>query len=343
MTQLNRREWLVSSLGAAFRARLAAGVGVAGGSASLVGAGGVLASEPQGLAGAAALRVVDTHTHFYDTARPGGVPWPGKDDAFLYRPVWPAEFRKLTAGEGVVGTVVVEASPLLEDNQWLLDLAANDAFLLGVVGNLTPGGERFREHLDRFASQPKFRGIRIGHAALRAGLDSALFLDDLRAFAQRELTLDVNGGPEMLPDIARLARKIDSLKIVANHLANVAIDGGAPPVAWREGMAEAAKAPRVWCKLSALAEGASRSLKPGEHAPADPAYYQPVFDVAWETFGRRGLIYGSNWPVSARFATYGQVQQVALSLVKHAAPDAVPDVFWNNAATAYAWPKREGL
>jgi len=220
----------------------------------MVGAGRVLASEPQGLAGAAALRVVDTHTHFYDTARPGGVPWPGKDDAFLYRPVWPAEFRKLTAGEGVVGTVVVEASPLLEDNQWLLDLAANDAFLLGVVGNLTPGGERFREHLDRFASQPKFRGIRIGHAALRAGLNSALFLDDLRAFAQRELTLDVNGGPEMLPDIARLTRKIDSLKIVGNHLANVAIDGGAPPVAWREGMAEAHDA-AAW-----LAQDARRVL-----------------------------------------------------------------------------------
>ena len=333
MAGMTRRDWLVW-------AGLSAGLG--GGLAG--GAAGSDDSSPQGLAGVAGsvpLRVVDTHTHFYDTARPGGVPWPGKDDAFLYRPVWPAEFRKLTAGEGVVGTVVVEASPLVEDNQWLLDLAAKDSFVLAVVGNLSPGGEGFRQQLERFGGEPKFRGIRIGHAALRAGLESAGFLDDLRAFAKRGLTLDVNGGPELLGDVARLAAKIDSLKIVVNHLANVAIEGGEPPAAWREGMAEAARAERVWCKLSALAEGASRQLKPGEQAPADPAYYQRVFDVAWQTFGRSRLIYGSNWPVSARYASYSQVQRVALSLVQRADGEGVADVFWNNAAAAYAWPVGE--
>ena len=31
--------------------------------------------------------IVDTHTHFYDTSRPDGVPWPPEHHATLYRPV----------------------------------------------------------------------------------------------------------------------------------------------------------------------------------------------------------------------------------------------------------------
>src|SRR3954454_16774698 len=79
---------------------------------------------------------IDTHTHFYDPTRKEGVPWPGKGDKVLYRPVLPKEFKKLAAPFGVTGTVVVEASPRVEDNQWLLDLARDEPFLVGVVGRL---------------------------------------------------------------------------------------------------------------------------------------------------------------------------------------------------------------
>ena len=64
--------------------------------------------------------ILDTHTHFYDPTRPQGVPWPPKDDPVLHRPVYPAEFLKLARPHGVTGTVVVEASPWLEDNHWVL-------------------------------------------------------------------------------------------------------------------------------------------------------------------------------------------------------------------------------
>ncbi|MFM9197983.1 MAG: hypothetical protein ACKOWG_20040, partial [Planctomycetia bacterium] len=71
--------------------------------------------------------VIDTHTHFYDPTRPGGVPWPGKGDPLLYHPMLPGEWERIVAPLGVTGTVVVEASPLVEDNQWLLDLADRHA------------------------------------------------------------------------------------------------------------------------------------------------------------------------------------------------------------------------
>ncbi|MEM7013931.1 MAG: amidohydrolase, partial [Verrucomicrobiota bacterium] len=62
------------------------------------------------------LDVIDCHTHFYDPTRPEGVPWPGEGSA-LYRTVLPKHLRGLKAFRPVTGTVIVEASPWVEDNQ----------------------------------------------------------------------------------------------------------------------------------------------------------------------------------------------------------------------------------
>ena len=47
--------------------------------------------------------IIDTHVHFYDTTRPGGVPWPPEDNALLYRPVLPHHFVERTEKMGVAG------------------------------------------------------------------------------------------------------------------------------------------------------------------------------------------------------------------------------------------------
>jgi hypothetical protein len=129
--------------------------------------------------------LVDCHTHFYDPARPEGVPWPGKDDEVLYRTVLPKHFLELSATLGVTKTVVVEASPWLEDNAWLLTLAETNPSIVGIVGNLAPGQPQFADHLRRFAANKLFRGIRIGHDTLRKGLALPAFLADVRRLAER--------------------------------------------------------------------------------------------------------------------------------------------------------------
>lgn len=285
-----------------------------------------------------AIPIIDTHTHFYDPTRPEGVPWPGRDDKLLYRQVLPQHYRKITAAEGVAGTVVVEASSWVEDNQWLLDLAQRDPLLVAIVGHLEPGTEQFAAQLERFAAIPLFRGIRIGHGLLKDRLSNALFLDDLRRFARLGLALDINGGPDMLADIARLAAKMDTLKIVVNHLANVRIDGKSPPSDWQTGMKDAAAHPRVWCKVSALVEGASQ---PEKQSPGELDFYRPVLDVAWTTFGEQRLVYGSNWPVSERFAPYSTVQKLAVAFAKSHGEEVARRVLHDNAKEVYDWPERK--
>ncbi len=286
---------------------------------------------------AAPAEIIDTHTHFYDPTRPQGVPWPSRDDRLLYRRVLPEHFERLAGPLGVTGTVVVEASPWVEDNQWLLDLANRNRVIVGVVGRLMVDGENFERDLERFARDRRFRGIRVNHAELQARLGQRRFDAGLQALAERELTLDVNGGPALLADVPRLAREHPRLRVVVNHEANVSIDGREVPAEWRRGLQAAAEQPRVYCKVSALAEGTGRR---DETAPREVAYYRPVLDALWASFGERRLLYGSNWPVSERAAPYATVLAIVREYFQGKGQQAAARFFASNARDAYGSLRR---
>ena len=277
-------------------------------------------------------QAIDAHTHFYDPTRPEGVPWPSKNDEVLYRPVLPGEFKKLTAPLGVVGTIVIEASPWVEDNQWLLDLAQREPVILGVVGRLDPADAKFPDLLARFAKNPRFRGIRIGHDDVKKALGEPAVLHRLGLLADGDLELDVNGGPDMPADVARLATALPKLRIVINHAANLKIDGLAPPPAWIEGMSQAARRPQVYCKVSALVESTRRTNR---DAPTEAGFYRPVLDSLWNAFGEERLIYGSNWPVSERASSYAALHRITLAYFQTKGDRAVRKFLHDNALAAY--------
>ena len=114
--------------------------------------------------------IIDTHTHFYDPTRPQGVPWPGPDEELLYRRVLPEDHRALAAPEGVTGTVVVEASAWLEDNQWILDLAAQTPWIVGLVLVLLAfRGGRTKLYNAAFSTARILRKTRFGRATAQRG------------------------------------------------------------------------------------------------------------------------------------------------------------------------------
>jgi len=251
-------------------------------------------------------RIIDTHTHFYDPTRPQGVPWPAKTEAQLYRRVLPEEFRRLAAPLGVTGTVVIEASPWLEDNQWLLDLARDEPVIVGVIGHLNPGTPEFREHLRRFAANPRFRGIRLGGAALANRAPA--FLDDLRRMSDAGLTLDAIGGPAIFGDVLRIAGRLPGLRVVIDHL-----PFAAPPPP------ELAAHPQVFAKVSGARPGGSRE----------------ALDQVWEVFGADRVVYGSDWPVSARAAPYARILTTVREYFSAHGPLAMEKYFWKNSVEAY--------
>ena len=278
-------------------------------------------------------RVLDTHVHFFDPLRPTAPPRP-KDGKPLPRPILPADLKKLSNPHGVVGCIIVEASSVLEDNQWWLDLAAKDLFIVGVIGRLDPASDDFEKNLRRFAANPLYRGIRISHNDVKVGLKGNL-IERLKLLADLNLTLDVNGGPDMPADVALLAAKLPKLRIVINHAANLRIDGKEPPRKWREGMEAAAKQPNVYCKVSALVEQTGH-----KQAPRAVQYYRPVIDALWVLFGEDRLIFGSNWPVSNGGAPYDTVVGIVHDYFTSKGDRAAAKFFLGNSQTAYAWQAR---
>jgi len=276
--------------------------------------------------------VVDTHTHFYDPRRAEGVPWPPKDDAVLYRPVYPEEFQQLTRRHGVTGTVVVEASPWLEDNQWILDLAEKNDFILGLIGNIKPGRPEFVTEVKRFLVNPIFRGIRVGVWEKTPLTSNSDVLHDLRYLADQNLALDVLTGPDRLNEVARLASAIPHLRIVVDHCANVPVDGKTPSVAWLSGVRACASHRNVFMKVSGLVEGTGRNKA---DAPAELSFYRPTLDAIWQSFGDARVIFGSNWPVSARFAPYERVFNVVAEYFQAKGESAAENYFTKNAVRAY--------
>ncbi|QDU27356.1 Amidohydrolase [Anatilimnocola aggregata] len=280
--------------------------------------------------------IIDCHTHFYDPTRKEGVPWPGKQDSVLYRPVLPDEFQKLTKPQGVTGTIVVEASPWVEDNQWLLDLAAKQPFIVGLIGNLKPGSDDFVKNVERFTAYRKFRGIRLNVNDLKNGLEQSTYVDHLRVLSLLQLTVDVNGGPETPAVVAKLAKALPNLSIVINHCGNLRIDGEEPPADWLAGMQAAAEHKHVYCKVSALVEATG---KREQDAPQDLNFYRPVLDALWKTWGVHRVIYGSNWPVCSRAASYQTVFDIVNKYTAARSQVAHEAFFSQNSIAAYRWKK----
>jgi L-fuconolactonase len=283
------------------------------------------------------LNVIDSHVHFYDPNRPQGVPWPSPNDKLLYCTVLPTNYRAQSLPQPVAGVVVVEASPWLEDNQWVLDLAVNNPLIVGFVGNLPVGTKQFAGHLKRFAANKLFRGIRIRDRKLNVTLVDRAFLSDLKLLAHYNLSLDLVGGSEILPFASRLANEVPHLRIVIDHLAGVKVDGKAPATEWENQIRALIRKPNIFFKLSGLVEGTGRG---DGSAPRDVEFYRPTLDAMLRMFGPERLIYASNWPVSELFAPLATVQGIVTNYFSDQSHAAQEEVFWRSAKAAYRWVHR---
>jgi L-fuconolactonase len=284
---------------------------------------------------------IDTHTHFYDPGRPEGVPWPPRDDADLYRAVLPGEWEQNVQPFGVTGTVVVEASPWVEDNQWLLDVARQHVpapgmqGIVGIVGSLPLGDARFTEFVKRFARHRLFRGIRASGQKTLSQVAAGSFAEDLRVLADHDLALDLNGGDIMAAAVTA-TRLAPELRIVIDHMGQPGISPEGPTPAWRDAILRAAERPNVFLKVSGLLESAAGG-HPGRKAPVEPQFYVPWLDHVWNAFGVDRLMFGSNWPVSDKVGTYGDVVGIVRPYVAAKGAAAEKALYVETSRRAYKW------
>jgi predicted TIM-barrel fold metal-dependent hydrolase len=302
-----------------------------------IASGLALAEKPQSIT---SIPIIDTHIHLFNPARPGGVPWPDRNNALLYQPALPARYRKVTNGLGIVGAIEVECSPWLEDNQWVLDVAAGDSVIVGTVGNLEPGRPEFRDQLRRFHRNPLFRGIRYGNLwgrDLRAELAKAEFLAGLKSLAEAGLVLDTaNPDPSLIADLVRLTDQVPGLRVVIDHLPQLEPPAGAADrKAYQANLRELGKRPQVYVKVSEVFR------RSGDRVPDDLSFYRSRLDELWDIFGQDRLIYGSDWPNGDLWAPYPQVLKIVREYFTAKGQQAAERYFWKNSVAAYRWIKRD--
>ena len=292
------------------------------------------------LAQAAPMRIIDTHIHLFDPTRPQGVPWPAKDNAVLYHKALPDRYRKIAVPLGIVGAIEVECSPWLEDNQWVLDVAAKDKIVLGMVGDLEPGKPEFRAQLDRFHRNPLFLGIRYGNLwgrDLTEEIAKPEFIAGLKELAGAGLELDTaNPTPVLLATILRVTDRVPNLRIVIDHLPRLEPPAEtAPRRAYEADLRELGKRAQVYVKVS----GVLRRIN--GQVPDDLNVYRETLDHLWEIFGEDRLIYGSDWPNSDQWAPYDRELKVVREYFTAKGPVATEKYFWKNSIAAYRWRERK--
>lgn len=288
----------------------------------------------------ASVPIIDTHIHLFDPTRPQGVPWPDKGDVALYKPALPGRYRKLTDGLNVVGAIELECSPWLEDNQWVLGVAANDSIIVGMVGDLEPDKPEFTKQLERFHRNPLFLGIRYGNLwgrNLAAEVSKPNFISGLRALADAGLTLDTaNPDPALIAAVVRVTDQVPNLRVVIDHLPQ--LDPPADPkvrLNLEANLRELGKRPQVFVKVSEVLRRVDGRV------PHDVDFYRERLDDLWNVFGSGRLIYGSDWPNSDHWAPYAEVLSVVREYVTAKGRTVAEQYFWKNSIAAYRWVKRD--
>ncbi|QMW06317.1 amidohydrolase family protein [Spirosoma foliorum] len=289
---------------------------------------------------APAIPIIDTHIHLFDPTRPQGVPWPTKKDGILYQPALPARYRKIAVPLGVVGAVVVEASPWLEDNQWVLDQAAQDKIIVGIIGNLEPGQPNFRQQLERFQPNPLFRGIRYGNLwdrDLAGQLSNSRFVSDLQLLAQAGLVLDTaNPNPALLAAIVRLTDQVPTLRVIIDHLPQMATPQDTKTQkACETYLHELGQRPQVYVKISEVLRRVDGKI------PQTVSFYRAHLDELFDRFGENRLLYGSDWPNSDQWLPFNVGLRLVRDYFMSKGQPLAEKYFWKNSIKAYQWHKRD--
>jgi L-fuconolactonase len=266
---------------------------------------------------------IDAHQHFW-IYNQREYDWIDETMASIRRDFLPADLRPLLEHAGFAGSVLVQVRQTLEETRWLLELAENNPFILGVVGWVDLRSPRVCADLQSFAGKSKLVGIR--HIVQAEPDDYLLDADFRRGISMLEefdLAYDLLIYTKHLPLAAEFVKRFPRQRFVLDHLAKPPIKSGAVDL-WARGIRELASFPNVRAKVSGLVTEADwKAWKPED--------VRPYLDVAFECFGPTRLMIGSDWPVCTVAASYARVVNLVKDYMSHFTTEDCEAVLGGNA------------
>lgn len=245
---------------------------------------------------------IDAHQHFwkYDPQRDA---WIDDSMSVLKNDFLPDHLAPILHENHIEGCVAVQADQSETETNFLLELAAKNSLIKGVVGWVDLQANSVSERLDYFSHNQKLKGFRhIVQAEPKGFLTQPDFLRGISLLAQYHFTYDILIYHHQLPDALEFVKRFPNQKFVVDHLAKPDIKN-AVFANWSKGIADLAAHENVGCKLSGFTTEASwNNWKPDD--------FIPYFNFALEKFGPRRLLYGSDWPVCLLSTDYKKQLEV---------------------------------
>lgn len=258
---------------------------------------------------------IDSHQHFWIVGK-FLYPWLRSDNALLYRNFIPDDLLPLLQQTGMERTILVQASPSIEETNWMLELAAHHQFIAGVVGWLDFEADDFGAQFEHYRQFAKFVGVRPSLEFIPDDnwLLRPKVIANLKMIEAADFQFDFILWPRHLPAVVQTLAQVPRLRCVIDHIGNA--DGSE---CWYDGMREVAKYPNAHCKLSGL-------------PTMDQEKLQPWIDRVLDCFGSHRVMFGSDWPVSLRIGSYEENVALIRKLA-HGVP--APALFGDTAARFY--------
>ena len=274
---------------------------------------------------------IDAHHHFWSYSA-AEYPWIGKGMERLAHDHLPKDLALLTAAEGIDGTVAVQARQSLEESRWLLELAAANPLIRGVVGWVDLRSTHVEDQLREFAKRPKFVGVRhvVQDEPDPRFLLGESFLHGIGKLATFGLTYDLLLYPHQLPAAVELVGRFPEQPFVLDHLAKPRIKAGELDP-WRQDLKALASHGNVFCKLSGLVTEA-------DWQGWKRADFTPYLEVALEAFSPERLMFGSDWPVCTLAAEYADVVGIVTDFLASLAEAERESILGGNAIRFYSLP-----
>lgn len=251
---------------------------------------------------------IDSHQHFWKY-NPVKHSWINEQMTVIRRDFLPSDLKPVYAKNGVDGCVAVQADQTLEETDFLLELAHNNAFIKGVVGWADLRSPEVDSVLEKYAKDKHLKGYRhiVQEEADHNFLLRADFLRGISKLEQYGAVYDILIFPHQLGATLEFVKKFPNQKFVIDHIAKPYIKDGFYD-GWAAMMKEVAKHENVYCKISGM-------ITEADFKNWTPEQIHPYMLLTLEAFGPERCMYGSDWPVCLVAGTYTQVKELTTNFI----------------------------
>ena len=272
--------------------------------------------------------MIDTHQHFWKFT-PEAFGWLEGPLSSLKRDFLPEHLKATLSKTDVKKVVSVQARRTLAETEWLLEMAEQEKLILGVVGWVPLKEKSVGAILDQLSLRPAFKGVR----EVLQGAPDAEYLTDLDfnrgigELTKRSIPYDLLVFGDQLAAATRFVHCHPDQIFILDHVAKPEIrkDFAAD---WARDIRALGSLDHVYCKFSGLVTEVRE--------PAwDLELLRPYFEVVWQAFGAKRLMFGSDWPVCLARIEYQKWIEIVEQLAAPLSAIERRQFFEDNAQRAY--------